>query len=194
MKDGFPALLMDAIRFEQWLRFYFMEDENGSMQDDCGANEASSFLDLENESEKTMLRIPADVLLRIADKMPDLAALAQALDGSVISAESSRSSIFAFLKKRFGLGDADFGACILQVIEDPDFRRALDAFHGYVQYLANNEKDDGVPFFDEWMTRFDAWAKDNDIPFINSVSRYRPEMDALKHPELLDTAENDPRS
>ncbi|MBO4318286.1 MAG: hypothetical protein J5855_08460 [Mailhella sp.] len=188
MKDVFSGLLMDAIRFEQWLRFYYMEDGSGSKRDIEGA-EAFSARDPEAGQGNAVLCIPADVLQRIADEMPGFAPLAYALNGSVISAGSSRICIFAYLRERFGLGESEFGDSILKSIEDPDFRRALDAFHGYVQYLADNENDENASFFNEWMERFDAWAKEHDIPFINSVSKYRPEMDAFRHPELLGPAD-----
>ncbi len=195
MKDSFSALLMDSIRFEQWLRFYYMEDEEIAPKDGCGEKAASVFAgEPDSGSERVILRIPQAVMRRIADDMPEFTGLAQTLNDAVISAESSRSRIFAFIRERLQLDEAAFSSRVLQAIEDPDFRRALDAFHGYVQYLADNEKGESAPFFDEWMARFETWARENDIPFINSLSKYRPEMDALKHPELLETAKSAPES
>ncbi len=170
MTPSFADLFLEAMRYEHWLRFYFLEDvegpENGSPM------QASPEREIAVESMDALLAVPADVAARSREEEPELAEILDAMEGQLISMERSRDVIFDWLGEKTGIrpGTAEFEARMNALAGDADFRRSLDFFHGWVQELANNEidlqgnalppgaqPDDTVPSFAEWNRAFQFW-------------------------------------
>ena len=84
--------------------------------------------------------------------------------------------------------DPAFGEDMFALIADPEFRRGLDAFHGWVQEIANGEEDvpashsSGVPLFREWENAFRAWAAKQAIQRVTPITPYaaKPEEGKLE--------------
>ena len=71
MTPSFADLFLEAMRYEHWLRFYFLEDvegpENGSPM------QASPEREIAVESMDALLAVPADVAARSRGEEPELA-------------------------------------------------------------------------------------------------------------------------
>ena len=166
MTDSFADLFLEAMRYEHWLRFYFLEDaEDEPMQ-------ASPEREMRVESLDALLVVPAEFAERSHEEEPALAEILDAMQGQKISMEHSRDIIFDWLGEKTGIrpGTDAFEAELNALAGDADFRRRLDCFHGWVQELANNEldlngnalppgapQDETVPSFAEWNKAFLFW-------------------------------------
>lgn len=166
MKTSFADLFLEAMRYEHWLRFYFLEDvEDSPMQ-------ASPERELSVESMDALLAVPADVAARSREEEPELAEILDALEGQLVSIERSRDVIFDWLGEKTGVrpGTEEFENKMNALAGDAEFRRSLDFFHGWVQELANNEidlqgnalppgapRDERIPSFAEWSRAFRFW-------------------------------------
>ena len=168
MTDSFADLFLEAMRYEHWLRFYFMEDAD----DADGPMQASPDREMLVESMDALLVVPAEAAKRSHDEEPALAEILDALQGQKISMEHSRDVIFDWLGEKTGIrpGSAEFEAELNALAGSADFRRRLDCFHGWVQELANNEidlngnalppdapRDETIPTFAAWNKAFLFW-------------------------------------
>ena len=170
MTESFADLFLKAMRYEHWLRFYFLEDAEGP---DGGAPmQASPERELAVESMDAILAVPAGTAALSREEEPALAAILDAMQGRLVSMELSRDVIFSWLGEKTGVrpGSAEFEANMSALAGDASFRRRLDCFHGWVQALANNEidlqgnalppdapKDESIPSFAEWEKAFLFW-------------------------------------
>ena len=167
MTDSFADLFLEAMRYEHWLRFYFLEDA----EDDVPM-QAYPERELTMESMDALLIVPADIAARSHEEEPALSEILDALQGQKISMERSRDVIFDWLGEKTGIvpGSEDFEKALNALAADSGFRRRLDFFHGWVQELANNEldlkgnalppgapADETIPSFAEWNRAFLFW-------------------------------------
>lgn len=171
MKESFADLFLEAMRYEHWLRFYFLEDAEEADNNDSPM-QATAERELTVESTDALLVVPADIAARSREEEPALAEILDAMQGQIISMERSRDVIFDWLGEKTGVipGSSDFEACMNALTGNADFRRRLDGFHGWVQELANNEidlnanalppgapRDETIPSFREWNKAFLYW-------------------------------------
>ena len=171
MTESFADLFLKAMRYEHWLRFYFLKDMEDS-EEETSPMQASPERELCVESMDALLVVPAESVARSREEEPDLADILDALQGQIISMERSRDVIFDWLGERTGIrpGTPEFEAQLNHLAQDADFRRSLDFFHGWVQELANNEidlqgnalpqgapRDERIPSFAEWNKAFLFW-------------------------------------
>lgn len=154
--------LLESIRYEHWLRFYFMAGT-----DDVEEIKAES---PDNWDLTAKLEVPAAhaEASRLAE--PYLYPLLQVLQGGEVSLESSRDAVFRHAACVAGenFDDPGFGAVLFQLVSNPDFRRGLDAFHGWVQELANGDVTPNfgpscgancIPTFAQWQAAFKEWEQ-----------------------------------
>lgn len=164
------SLLLRALRYEHWLRFYFMADRDVSEPD--GAQSGA-----EPDAE---LRVPDEWIELARREEAELFPILEALQGRPLSVEESRDAVFRHAARILGRDSADpaFGEDMFALIADPEFRRGLDAFHGWVQEIADGEENvqashpSGVPLFREWETAFRAWAGRQAVQRITSITPY----------------------
>lgn len=174
------SLLLRALRYEHWLRFYFMADIDVSETD--GAEGGG-----EPDAE---LRVPEEWIELARREEAELFPMLEALQGRPLSMEESRDAVFRHVARSLGRDSADpaFGEDMFALIADPEFRRGLDAFHGWVQEIANGEEDvpashsSGVPLFREWEHAFRAWTARQAIQRVTSITPYaaKPEESKLE--------------
>lgn len=171
MTDAFADLFLEAMHYEHWLRFYFLEDAEKSDAGDAPM-QASPERELSMEEMNAILVVPAEAAARSREEEPALAEILEALQGQIVSMEHSRDIIFDWLGERTGIrpGTAEFERRMNALAGDEGFRRSLDFFHGWVQELANNEidlqgnalppgapRDESIPSFAEWNRAFQFW-------------------------------------
>ena len=169
MPESFAELFLKAMRYEHWLRFYFLEDADS--QDDSPM-QSSPERELSVEDLDAVLSVPENFVSRSRIEEPELAEILEKLQGRNVSMERSRDVILHWLGEKTGIrpGSAEFEERLNELSSDQDFRRALDFFHGWVQELANNEidlkgnalppdapRDETVPSFAEWDKAFQFW-------------------------------------
>ncbi|MCH5276697.1 MAG: hypothetical protein J1E80_02560 [Desulfovibrionaceae bacterium] len=165
-KPTLSDALLEALRYEHWLRFYFVDAPEGA--DDADDPLAAS------------LRVPASAAEASRRAEPHLFPLLEALRGRDISMEGARDAVFRHVALRVGADPADpaFGERLFHLVSDPDFRRGLDAFHGWVQELANGEapagkaEDEGAPPFALWQAAFRAWEAERAVRHVTSIGAY----------------------
>ena len=148
----FADLFLEAMRYEQWLRFYFLED----------APQAGSLA--------AVIVLPEDALARTRREEPQFAELREGLLGQEVAMERSRDLMFRYLGGRTGMepGSAAFAEALAALGSDAAFRRRLDLFQGWVQELADGDTEIGsagdggenaAPSFRAWEAAFRAWAE-----------------------------------
>lgn len=174
-------ILLEAIRYEHWLRFYFLDVDDAPAPDNTPDNTPDSAGP--GDFPPAFLRVPEAWAARTRRDEPRFAALLDAVDGREISLEASRDSVYCHVAAAVGHNPADpaWGEALFQLVGDPDFRRGLDAFHTWVQMLAEGEltvpgqtEDDAAPF-GAWQDAFRHWEKTEAVRFVNTLTPYRPE-------------------
>lgn len=171
--------LLEAIRYEQWLRFYFMADteEEFKAEGTDGAEYAEAW-DL-----TAKLDVPPTYADISQSNEPHLYPLLEVLQGVEISLEGSRDAVFRHAANAAGQDyeAPGFGETLFQLVGNPDFRRGLDAFHGWVQDLANGEIEAGlnpdcaagsVPTFAQWQAAFKEWEAQEAVKHVTTISPF----------------------
>ena len=152
-RPALPDALLEAIRYEHWLRFYFLDVPEES-DENTGIDNLTAFL-----------RVPAS------------ACEASRRD---ISLNGARDAVFRHVALIAGADPADpaFGERLFQLVSDPDFRRGLDAFHAWVQDLANGEtrmreeNEEGAPSFAAWEAAFRTWEAEKAVRHVTSIGSF----------------------
>ncbi len=179
-------VLLEAIRYEHWLRFYFLDPgpESGPEADADAPDPAGAFPD-------AVLNVPADCAGRSRREEPHLAPLLDALQGRPLALERSRDCVFAHAAGQSGQSAEAAGEELFRLVGDPDFRRGLDAFHSWVQALADGEATVGgpagpdspdspdgeaAPSFRVWQAAFKEWERTCAVRFINNLPAYAPDL------------------
>ncbi len=127
------AELLEIISFEQWLRFYFIDED----------------------SEKEIFAIPAAILGRIDSFWPQLYPLAQALNGREVSFAVSQSAVCKLILERHGASDATE---LEDLLQSRELTKTLESFNAW---LAREAKDleKVAPDFADWQARFRQWQE-----------------------------------
>lgn len=170
-RPALPDALLEAIRYEHWLRFYYMDRPEGADQE------------ADPDGLAAILRVPAAVAEASRRAEPHLFPLLKELEGREVSLDGTRDAVFRHVALDAGADPADpaFGERLFHLVGDPDFRRGLDAFHGWVQELANGETrleedeaadEETVPSFAEWEAAFRTWEAEKAVRHVTSISPF----------------------
>lgn len=126
MKGAMSALL-NAVIFEQWLRFSWIEeDEEG---DFC-------------------IQIPAETVSELVEDYPDYEILIAQLNGTIVDADMACSAVLGYAR-------AALGEQSLAVLENHAFQNMVGRFHQWLN--DNVETLDQEPKnFDQWCELFHA--------------------------------------
>lgn len=197
--------MLEAIRYEHWLRFYFLDvpEDGGKEPGDGVGRDAATGGAFAVTDGIAVLRVPDAWAEASRRAEPHLYPLLEALRDREISMDGARDSVFRHVARVVG-ADADdpaFGEQLFQLVADPDFRRGLDAFHGWVQELANGEesvgpngtdtpimpgetgapktpKEEGAgegeetPSFAAWQAAFQAWAARQPVQHVTTIGPF----------------------
>ncbi len=123
--------LRDIFMFEQWLRFYFIVEEE----------------------ERLTVRVPEAVAGRIRTDYPDLADMMDDMSGRELNAEESLEIVFAAAEEALGPD-----ASPRELFGNPALDRELALFQ---EWVAGHEKalDERLFSFKSWRARFEEWKE-----------------------------------
>lgn len=121
--------------FENWLRFYFIIEED----------------------ENLRLRLPEQTRARIQELYPDLAPLADALNEQTIDFDISRNSVLRYILdymdgKSIPRGEAQ------RILQSATFQARLQLFHTWTQ-LHEEQLDNAFMEFGAWRSLFSQWLE-----------------------------------
>lgn len=131
------ATLLEVAMFENWLRFYFIREED-----------ASEYLELE---------IPEKAMARIKDLYPHLYPLASSLNNKPINFETSRDSVIRHIMAEIDGKTLPQGTA-QQILQSSTFQIRLQLFHIWEQ-LHEDQLDRGFSEFGAWKNLFAQWLE-----------------------------------
>lgn len=140
---------LEAVMFESWLRFYFIEELPAAGDAGEKAPEAPA------GAERLAIRVPEKGMARIAELYPNLLPLAESMNGHEVDFETSRRAVCTFV-----LGHLD-GKTMPRdmatvVFESATFQTELQLFHTWLQ-LHEAQLDQGFQEFGAWRGLFAQW-------------------------------------
>ncbi len=149
-------LLLEAICFEHWARFHFLEEVEGS----------------EAENENIVVHLPEIMIKNCEEDVPHLLPLLNKIQNNKISLEHSRDYIFDFLLQDIETDPEEFVKEINKMVNNTEFSRFLDVFNTFVQEEAEatlqtpeNVEDEQIiiPTYLVWLENFRLWAKERNL-------------------------------
>ena len=140
---------LEAVMFESWLRFYFIEELPPEATKAEGEAEAA------DSAERLVIRVPEKGMARIAELYPHLLPLAESMNGHEVDFETSRRAVCTFV-----LGHLD-GKTMPRdmaavVFGSATFQIRLQLFHTWLQ-MHEDQLDQGFQEFGAWRTLFAQW-------------------------------------
>ena len=127
--------ILQAVMFENWLRFYFINDENGE--------------------DNLSLKIPQKSLEKIEQLYPRLYPMAKDLNNKTITFESSRQAILNHIHAHVEGSDIPAGEAA-RILSSASFQCRLQLFHTWTQ-LHEPQLDAGFMEFGAWQNLFSQW-------------------------------------
>ncbi len=159
MNNKAISLLLDAIFFEHWARYY------------C-------FQEIENTDDAKIV-IPTPLLEKTQKQVPHLVNLMQTLQNSLICLDDVRTKLFHFVATELNLNEKEFTDTINQISVNSNFNRQLNVFYSFVQEQADKDaeiedslndeefkqyrQELNIPSFLDWIENFHNWAKQNNF-------------------------------
>lgn len=129
--------VLDAVIFENWLRFYFIVDKG------------------EGEEEKLFIEIPEKGLEKIKNLYPQYLPLAQNLQNREIDFQTSQKAVCTFVLAH--LDGHVFPQNMAQtVLSSAAFQLQMQLFNAWVQ-MHEDQLDQGFLQFDQWLDLFSQW-------------------------------------
>ena len=138
---------LEAVMFESWLRFYFIEE----LPPDTEATQPEA----PDGEERLAIAVPEKGMARIAELYPNLLPLAESMNGHEVDFETSRRAVCTFV-----LGHLD-GKTMPRdmasvVFASSTFQVGLQLFHTWLQ-LHEAQLDEGFQEFGAWRSLFAQW-------------------------------------
>lgn len=143
---------LEAVMFESWLRFYFIEELPPVPEAEGKGPEAP---EEPEAAERLAIRVPEKGMARIAELYPHLLPLAESMNGHEVDFETSRRAVCTFV-----LGHLD-GKTMPRdmasvVFASATFQIGLQLFHTWLQ-LHEAQLDEGFQEFGAWRNLFAQW-------------------------------------
>ena len=136
-REGVEEILKAAM-FENWLRFYFLKEENG------------------NDEPVLRMELPEKSLEKIRELYPQLMPLAESLNHEIVDFESSRRAVLVYVLDQLD-GKKLARGMARSVLESAAFQVRLQMFHAWVQ-LHEDQLDQNFMDFGSWQKLFEEWA------------------------------------
>lgn len=132
--------ILQALMFENWLRFYFLREEK-------------------NGEGETVLRmeLPEKSLDKIRKLYPELLPLAEQLNHKIVDFESSRGAVLTWVLDNLDGKKLPRGL-VKTVLESAAFSVRSQMFHAWAQ-LHEDQLDQGFVDFGTWKKLFEEWAR-----------------------------------
>ena len=142
MQDGFRETLEDvaeAIKFENWLRFYFVEEKEDGLY----------------------INIPEERLKDIQTKYGPLFELAEKLNNDSIDQAKSTSEVCTFIWRTYDSAKHDIGM-VPRVFNSKEIQIEMHLFYLWVQGHEGQLEEEFMDF-DRWVELFEAWKVDDKV-------------------------------
>lgn len=141
----------EVVMFENWLRFYFLSEE---------------------EDGKLFLRLPEKALRQLKDRYADLYGLAEYLNDSEIRHEDSVKAVCLFVSGGLG-GPALPESMVTDVFDSPGFHQELQLFGAWVQGHEDT-LDERFLEFSHWRELYAGWKETDEVrAYREGLSRER---------------------
>lgn len=139
---------LEAVMFENWLRFHFIEElpPDPAATADGNARE---------EAERLCIRVPEKAMARIGELYPRLLPLAADMNGRAVDFETSRRAVCTFVLEKLD-GKTMPRDMAAVVFGSATFQIRLQLFHAWVQ-LHEEQLDQGFQEFGAWRALFGQW-------------------------------------
>jgi hypothetical protein len=121
------------MQFENWLRFYFLRDEDGTLY----------------------VRVPEEAAARIEADYPEYLKLVELLNDEPIDYQKSMSTICQYVVSTFDTVKYQQGT-VSRVFDSDDFQLEMHLFNVWAQ-AHEEELDRGFFEFAQWMEFFEEW-------------------------------------
>ncbi len=146
--------ISEALKFEYWLRFYFIREENG----------------------KLLLDVPADRVQRIGETHGWLTGLVDMLNRREVDQESSCSAVCAFLGRAFD-GSKYAEGTVGKVLDSKEMNLEQHLFslwlQGHEELLDSEQME-----FSRWTELFEEWKKDEQVRKYAAHKRHAAGLEA----------------
>lgn len=129
------AALLEVAMFENWLRFYFIKEQN------------------DNE---LILELPEKSLERIAELYPSLLPLAQSMNGKPVDFETSRNAVLTHILNHVDGQSMPRGEA-QRILSSATFQVRLQLFHTWEQI--HEDQLDQFMEFGAWRNLFAQWLE-----------------------------------
>lgn len=139
---------LDAVMFESWLRFYFIEELPLPAPDDKSQADAP-------QEERLAIAVPEKGMARIAELYPGLLPLAESMNGQEVDFETSRRAVCTFVLERLD-GKTMPRDMAAVVFASAAFQIQLQLFHTWLQ-MHEDQLDQGFQEFGAWQKLFAQW-------------------------------------
>ena len=139
--DLFKAVadVAEVMQFENWLRFYFVKDEDGTLY----------------------LRVPEQAQERITEKYPHLAPLMEEVKDTAVTYESSMNSVCEFVARNLDGEKFPMGT-VSQIFGTPEFQTEMQLFNLWAQ-AHEDQLDQAFLDFAMWSELFQKWKSSEEV-------------------------------
>lgn len=133
------AKIIETIMFENWLRFYFIH---------------------ENDAQDLTIRIPEKGMSMIEKSHPQLAGLADMLNNKVITHQSSMQAVCVHVAASLSTSVPD--SVVEETFSSPEFQMEVNLFGTWVQSHEAQLDESFFPF-EEWLTLYKKWRESDKV-------------------------------
>lgn len=134
--------VLEAVVFENWLRFYFISEQPG-------------------QADLLYISIPDQAMQRIQELYPHLAPLAHSMNAQVINFETSRAALCTFVATELD-GKRIPTEMSAKVFDSTTFQTEMQLFNTWVQ-AHESQLDKAFMDFGMWRSLFAAWRKSDAV-------------------------------
>ena len=142
--QGAVASVLEAVMFENWLRFYFISEKPEESAPEDG--EAPLFMG-----------VPVKGMERIAELYPHLLPMADAMNGKEVTFETSQRAICSFIAAHVE-GKSIARESAAMIFNSASFQVQMQLFNTWVQ-IHEDQLDRAFTEFGAWRKLFDEWRQ-----------------------------------
>jgi hypothetical protein len=150
----------EVFQFEQWMRFYFLKEEEG---------------------DKLRLEVPEEMVRRVEEKTPHLKELLDEMNHDLVDYETSQKAVCSFVGTHIeGVKHSPY--LVPKVFDSKDFKLEMYLFNLWLKAFEERfdiEPDKG---FDEWQELYAEWRETDE------VKKYIQELDSAATPSMGEPA------
>ncbi|MDR3358669.1 MAG: hypothetical protein LBN96_07470 [Desulfovibrio sp.] len=146
--QGAVAQVLEAVMFENWLRFYFLTQKT----DDASGGD---------DGARLFVAVPDKGMERIREEYAHLLPMAEAMNGRKADFETSRRAVCAFVLERLD-GKTIPGDMAGIVLESANFQTQLQLFNLWVQ-SHEDQLDERFLDFATWRSLFAKWRQSSEV-------------------------------